>query len=127
MEVGGVVFLGEEAGLTVVTALHDVQGDAAEMDAGAAGHESLQVMICRNSSLAPFPPLLPLFSAAEARGSAPEGSVISAKPVLDAGATVVATGVARRTRPCSFRQREFHIINLQWVCESGLREKNANP
>jgi len=33
-----VVLLGEEAGFAVVAALHDVQGLAIEVDAGAAGH-----------------------------------------------------------------------------------------
>lgn len=38
MQVGVVVLFGEEAGLTVVPSLHDVQRDFINVDAGAAGH-----------------------------------------------------------------------------------------
>jgi len=39
VQVGVVVLFGEEAGFTVVAALHDVQRLAVEVDAGAAGHD----------------------------------------------------------------------------------------
>ena len=38
VQVGVVVLFGEEAGLAVVAALHDVQRDCVYEDAGAAGH-----------------------------------------------------------------------------------------
>jgi len=45
MQVAEEVVLGEEAGLAVVPALHDVQGDAVEVNAGATGHA---VMLAEN-------------------------------------------------------------------------------
>jgi hypothetical protein len=38
VQVGVIVLFGKEAGLAVVTALHDVQRDSINVDAGAAGH-----------------------------------------------------------------------------------------
>ena len=40
VEVGLVVFFAKEAGFAVVPALHNVQGNAIKMDAGAAGHNA---------------------------------------------------------------------------------------
>jgi len=37
-QISQVVGVGKEAGLAVVPALHDVQGHAIKVDAGAAGH-----------------------------------------------------------------------------------------
>ena len=38
VQVGVVILFSEEAGFAVVAALHDMQRDAIEVDAGAAGH-----------------------------------------------------------------------------------------
>lgn len=39
VEVDLVILFAKEARLAIMPALHDVQGNAIEMDAGAAGHE----------------------------------------------------------------------------------------
>jgi len=50
-EIRQIVSSGKETGLTAVSALHDVQGHAIEVDAGATGHRQI---ISFNASLAPL-------------------------------------------------------------------------
>lgn len=47
VKVGPVIFFGEEAGLTVVSALHDVQRYAIKVDARATGHVGFLAEIIR--------------------------------------------------------------------------------
>ena len=47
VKIGLVVFFAEEAGFAVMPPLHDVQGDAIKMDAGAAGHGAIITKLIR--------------------------------------------------------------------------------
>ena len=49
VEVTLVVLLTEEAGLAVVVALHNVQRDSAEMDAGTSRHGEMLLRFCGKS------------------------------------------------------------------------------
>lgn len=51
VQIGEVVLFGKEAGRTVVAALHNVQGNAVEVNARAPGHDGI---VARRSKAGPF-------------------------------------------------------------------------
>ena len=121
MQVAEVVVFSEEAGLAVVAALDDVQRDVVEVDAGAAGHDS---MLTEHIEPGPFE-----FSQLKITAvSVLSGSLLTLAAVMLGGVPFSEVKAQEQTDPCMvvIDQGSVFIPQTNKAVKNGYEVKGFN-